>query len=106
MIAKIESRWEGHLGSINAVPHQTGLVESRDRPIHSAWYRDHPNVRELENQEIEKMLAIDVIKPAQTNWASQFVFMRRKDGTLRFCVDDQKLNAVTIQDAYPTSHMD
>lgn len=46
-----------------------------------------------------------VIKPAQTEWDSPIVFVPEKNGPLRFCVEYCKLEAVTIWDLYPISHM-
>lgn len=42
------------------------------------------------------MLKVEVVAPAQTEWASPVLFVPKKDGTLRFCVDCWKLNSVTV----------
>lgn len=52
------------------------------------------------------MLNMDVIEPAQTEWASPIVSVPKKDGILRLCVDHSKLKAVTIRDPYPISRME
>ena len=46
------------------------------------------------------MLDIRAIRHANSLWASPVVLVRKKDGSLRFCIDLRKLNAWTIKDAY------
>ena len=52
------------------------------------------------------MLASDVIRPSNSPWASLVVMVRKKDGSLRFCVDFQQVNAATVKDAHPLPRID
>ena len=52
-------------------------------------------------QELKAMLAEGVIEPSQSDWASPIVLVRKKDGSIRLCVDYRKLNAQSKVDAYP-----
>lgn len=51
-------------------------------------------------KEVKKMLNAGFIEPASTEWAPPMVFVPKKDGYLRFCVDYGRLNAKTAADAY------
>ena len=43
---------------------------------------------------------IEAIQKSASPWASAVVLVRKKDGSLRFCINLRKLNARTIKDAY------
>lgn len=65
--------------------------------VHSASSPAVPNPREVVNQATGHLVAMGFIKPAQTPWASQIVFVRKKDGLIPFFVNYLELNAVEIQ---------
>ncbi len=62
-------------------------------------------IPELKN-EVKVMLEMGVIEPSRSEWCSPVVLVPKKDGTLRFCVDFSKLNAVSAFDPYPMPRVD
>ena len=52
------------------------------------------------------MLDIGAIRKSNSPWASVVVLVRKKDGSLRFCINLRHLNACTIKDAYSLPHID
>lgn len=97
--------WDGHLGSVSGACHSFRL-KADSQPVQAVPYRAGPKMREHEKAEIDKMLKAKVIEPSTSEWASPIVFAPKKDGTLRFCIDYRKLNAMTIRDSYPIPWMD
>ena len=52
------------------------------------------------------MLAENVVQESNSPWASPIVLAKKKDGSLRFCVDYRRLNAVTRKDVFPLPRID
>jgi len=46
-----------------------------------------------------------VIEESTNPWISPMVLVKKKDNTIRFCVDYHKINAITIEDSYPLPRM-
>ncbi|KAK1665749.1 hypothetical protein QYE76_053908 [Lolium multiflorum] len=55
---------------------------------------------ELKKQ-LDDMLRKGLIRPSASPWGSPVIFVDKRDGTIRLCVDYQKLNDVTIKNKYP-----
>ena len=68
--------------------------------------RQNPVVRDIEQQQVKEMLRDEVIRPSTSPWASPVVIVKKKDGSMRFCVDFRKMNDATIKDAHHLPRID
>jgi hypothetical protein len=75
-------------------------------PISRRPYRMPPNeLAELENQ-LGELLQKGLIRPSSSPWGCPAIFVKKKDQSLRMCVDYRPLNAVTIKNKYPLPRID
>ena len=59
------------------------------------------------NQEVRNLLALGLIQPSYSPWASGIVMVKKKNGELRFCCDLRPFNDVTVkEDAFPLPRID
>ncbi|CAM5146769.1 unnamed protein product [Eretmochelys imbricata] len=75
-------------------------------PIRCSPFRVTGKTAQDLEREVRDMLALRVIQPSASPWASPVVLVPKKDGSVRFCVDYRKLNAITVSDAYPMPRPD
>ena len=76
-----------------------GPIQCPPRRIPQARRED---VRRL----LREMLDNGIVEPSEGPWSSPIVLAKKKDGTLRFCVDYRKVNTITKRDAYPLPRID
>lgn len=75
-------------------------------PISKAPYRMAPaELKELKSQ-LEELLNKGYIRPSVSPWGAPVLFVKKKDGTMRLCIDYRELNKVTIKNRYPLPRID
>ncbi|CAH8599440.1 unnamed protein product [Schistosoma rodhaini] len=55
---------------------------------------------------IKDMLDKNIIVPSSSPWASPIVLVKKKDSSLRLCIDYRRLNAITKRDSFPLPRID
>ena len=87
------------IGCTDATKHMIKLM--KDEPFKERFRRIAPPLVDEVCQHIQEMLDGGAIRPSQSPWCNAVVLVRKKDGSLRFCIDFRRLNAQTKKDAYP-----
>lgn len=95
---------EKQLGGAASVSHSIDTGEHH--PINSVPYRASVGERAAIEEKINELLKKGVIHPSRSPWSFPVVMVKKKDGTLRFCIDYRKLNKITKRDVYPLPRID
>ena len=75
-------------------------------PISRAPYRMAPaELKELKVQ-MEEMVNKGFVRPSMSPWGAPVLFVKKKDGSMRLCIDYRELNKVTIRNQYPLPRID
>jgi hypothetical protein len=70
-------------------------------PIYKRAYRVFgPKLVELKKH-IDELLEKGYIRPSTSPWVAQVLFVEKKEGTKRMCIDYISLNEVTVENKYP-----
>jgi hypothetical protein len=81
-------------------------VEPGSAPPHRGIYRlSESELGELRTQ-LQDLLARGFIRPSVSPYGAPILFVKKKDGTMRMCVDYRMLNKITIKNRYPLPRID
>nr|GFC50943.1 putative reverse transcriptase domain-containing protein [Tanacetum cinerariifolium] len=87
------------------VEFQTDLVPGA-APVAQALYRLAPaEMQELSTQ-LQELSDKGFIRPSSSPWGAPVLFVKKKDGSFRMCIDYRELNKLTVKNRYPLSRID
>nr|GFA96457.1 putative reverse transcriptase domain-containing protein [Tanacetum cinerariifolium] len=93
------------LPSIRPVEFQIDLVPGA-APVVRAPYRLAPfEMKELAEQ-LKELFDKGFIRPSSSPWGAPVLFVKKKDGSFRMCIDYRELNKLTIKNRYPLPRID
>ena len=92
------------LGCTNLVEHEIKLED--ETPFKEPYRRVPPSLIQEVREHLKEMLEIGAIRNSKSPFSSNVVIVRKKDGTIRFCIDYRKLNQRTVKDAHAIPRID
>ena len=89
------------MGHTKAAEHKIILKDPDTPPFKERFRRIPPPQLDEVREHLKLMLDAGVIRPSNSPWCNAVVLVRKKDGSLRFCIDFRKLNSLTVKDSHP-----
>ncbi|KAK9133397.1 hypothetical protein Scep_012925 [Stephania cephalantha] len=65
-----------------------------------------PSEQEEVRRQLDDLLEKGFIHPSMSPWGASLLFVKKKDGSMRICINNRKLNQVTVRNSYPLPKMD
>lgn len=107
LLSKFRSSFDCTQTSLGRTSTVTHSVDTGSHaPLRQRPYRVSPTERRTIEDHVTDMLQRGVIRPSKSPWASPVVLVKKKDGSIRFCVDYRRLNTITRKDVYPLPRID
>ncbi|GKE76791.1 retrotransposon protein, putative, ty3-gypsy subclass, partial [Tanacetum coccineum] len=93
------------LPPVRQVEFQIDLIPGA-APVARAPYRLDPSeMQELSNQ-LQELADRRFIRPSTSPWGAPVLFVKKKDGSFRMCIDYRELNKLTVKNRYPLPRID
>ncbi|GJT09712.1 putative reverse transcriptase domain-containing protein [Tanacetum coccineum] len=75
-------------------------------PVARAPYRLSPSEMKELSEQLKELSDKGFIRPSSSPWGAPVLFVKKKDGSFRMCIDYQELNKLTVKNRYPLPRID
>nr|GEX40512.1 putative reverse transcriptase domain-containing protein [Tanacetum cinerariifolium] len=76
-------------------------LDSRSRPVARAPYLLAPSKMKELSEQLQEIFNKGFIRPSSSPWGAQVLFVKKKDGSFRMCIDYRELNKLIVKNHYP-----
>ena len=102
-IKTVFSAGESDIGRACVTEHSIKISDST--PIYQKPRRFSPPVNDEIEKQCQELFSSDIIEPSFSPWNSPIVPVRKRDGSIRLCIDYRALNRKTIPDKFPVPNL-
>ncbi|GJV35475.1 putative reverse transcriptase domain-containing protein [Tanacetum coccineum] len=78
----------------------------RATPVAKSPYRLAPSELEELSGQLKELQDKGFIRPSSSPWGAPILFVKKKDGSFRMCIDYRELNKLTVKNRYPLPRID
>ncbi|GJZ89404.1 putative reverse transcriptase domain-containing protein [Tanacetum coccineum] len=108
---------DGRISETNIVIREGSEVKSEEKRLRGcAWYGNFqksfpddllglPPIDKLSTQ-LHEHFCKRIIRPSSSPWGAPVLFVKKKDGSFRMCIDYRELNKLTVKNRYPLPRID
>ena len=89
------------MGHTKVTKHKIVLKDPDTLPFKEHFCRIPPPQMDEVREHLKLMLDAGVVQLSNSPWCNAVVLVRKKDGSLCFCIDFRRLNALTVKDSHP-----
>ncbi|GJS05892.1 putative reverse transcriptase domain-containing protein [Tanacetum coccineum] len=96
---------EDNLSPARPVEFQIDLIPGA-APVARAPYRLVPSEMKELSKQLQELSDKGFIRPSSSPWGAPVLFVKKKDGSFRMCIDYRELNKLTVKNCYPLPRID
>ncbi|GJW97185.1 putative reverse transcriptase domain-containing protein [Tanacetum coccineum] len=75
-------------------------------PVAKSPYRLAPSKMQELSEQLQELQDKGFIRPSHSPWGAPVLFVKKKDGSMRMCIDYRELNKLTVKNRYPLPRID
>ncbi|GJS29541.1 putative reverse transcriptase domain-containing protein [Tanacetum coccineum] len=96
---------------LSGFPHQRKVgfridLVPRATPVAKSLYRLAPSEMQELSEQLQELQDKGFIRPSHSPWGAPVLFVNKKDGSFRMCIDYRELNKLTVKNRYPLPRID
>ncbi|GJV58323.1 putative reverse transcriptase domain-containing protein [Tanacetum coccineum] len=103
---RLKSTWRRDAMYLFGADYPPKTEETRAAPVARAPYQlAQSEMKELSKQ-VQELSDKGFIRPSSSPWGSPVLFVKKKDGSFRMCINYRELNKLTVKNCYPLPRID
>ena len=96
---------KNEIGHTKVAEHKIVFKDPDVAPFKECFYRIPPSQLDEVKEHLKLLLEAGAIHPSNSPWCNTVVLVQKKAGSLQFCINFRRFNALTRKDSHPLTHI-